>query len=338
MREGKPVPLEVLADYRVENFDRSLQGKIVKIPSLNTWVIKWDNGKTSEEYPLDVDLLEPGEETARQAEEKLPWQMTWEEFQQTIEVTGTTEDNGSQAWVRSKSGKEFVHQTTTRKLLSPDLWAKDLAHEFHENAVAEALDAGKPVPPAVVQQYSYLRLPWEMTKEEFKKSIRPTAAAAAPGPGDSIEFFGADLEHAQATLAQTQKGRVYITRSDGSQLINPRESSRDFATKEEAWDEYYKQSLSRAVAEGETVPLTVIQEHPDWPLYKVPQWPEIKGVFVGGCVARGVGSSFRASAHAHCFTKLPHEQYPGWICVRSLKRVGTVVGKTYHCSLWFALA
>lgn len=53
-------------------------------------------------------------------------------------------------------------------------------------------------------------------------------------------------------------------------------------------------------------------------------WREVKGIFVGGCVERGVGSSFRAKAHAHCFRKDP---YFGWICVRSAKRLGEVSGQ-----------
>lgn len=52
-------------------------------------------------------------------------------------------------------------------------------------------------------------------------------------------------------------------------------------------------------------------------IFDVPRMPEIKGVFVGGCVERGEGSSFRAKAHAHI--KGAHN---GWICVRSIKRIG----------------
>jgi hypothetical protein len=46
------------------------------------------------------------------------------------------------------------------------------------------------------------------------------------------------------------------------------------------------------------------------------QYPAFKGVFVGGCIDRGDGSSFRAKGHAH--TKEPNH---GWICVRSAKRL-----------------
>ncbi len=48
------------------------------------------------------------------------------------------------------------------------------------------------------------------------------------------------------------------------------------------------------------------------------EYPQLKGVFVGGCIAKGEGSSFRAKAHAHTQENDP---YKGWICVRSLKRV-----------------
>lgn len=53
------------------------------------------------------------------------------------------------------------------------------------------------------------------------------------------------------------------------------------------------------------------------------QWPEclhghpkLKGVFVGGCVKRGVGSSFHAKAHAHTSGSAQ-----GWICVRKAERL-----------------
>lgn len=47
--------------------------------------------------------------------------------------------------------------------------------------------------------------------------------------------------------------------------------------------------------------------------------PQIKGIFLGGCVSKGVGSSFRAQAHAH---NHKHDEHFGWVCFRSIKRLG----------------
>jgi hypothetical protein len=44
--------------------------------------------------------------------------------------------------------------------------------------------------------------------------------------------------------------------------------------------------------------------------------PEVRGVFIGGCVERGVGSRMRAEAHAHTAGS-----QRGWICILSAKRL-----------------
>lgn len=52
-----------------------------------------------------------------------------------------------------------------------------------------------------------------------------------------------------------------------------------------------------------------------------PEWlkhPAVKGIHVNGCVVRGVGSRFRAKAHAHCETD---DEYRGWICFLSERRL-----------------
>lgn len=63
------------------------------------------------------------------------------------------------------------------------------------------------------------------------------------------------------------------------------------------------------------------------------QFPACAGVFVGGCVSRGIGSSFRAKAHAHTSK---HDR-PYWICVRSLARVYNADG-SLSALLWHEYA
>lgn len=47
-------------------------------------------------------------------------------------------------------------------------------------------------------------------------------------------------------------------------------------------------------------------------------WPEVKGVFIGGCVKRGVGSRYRHQAHAHNYSAYPDF---GHICLLSHRRL-----------------
>ena len=58
------------------------------------------------------------------------------------------------------------------------------------------------------------------------------------------------------------------------------------------------------------------------PQYYVPLFPEVIAVYVGGCVERGRGSSFRHQAHAHNSKPGAYDPFPGWICVRSWRRIG----------------
>jgi len=57
-------------------------------------------------------------------------------------------------------------------------------------------------------------------------------------------------------------------------------------------------------------------------------------VFVGGCIERGDGSSFRAMAHAHTMDDDPNK---GWVCFRSAKRLFTPAGKPSRL-LWHEIA
>lgn len=59
-----------------------------------------------------------------------------------------------------------------------------------------------------------------------------------------------------------------------------------------------------------------------------------RGIFVGGCIERKEGSSFRRKAHAHCYKT---DKYFGYICVRSTKRLYNLKGNA-SLLLWHELA
>lgn len=54
--------------------------------------------------------------------------------------------------------------------------------------------------------------------------------------------------------------------------------------------------------------------------HEILKFPEVKGIFVGGCIKRGEGSRFRAKAHTHT---LKGDEHQGWICVLSAKRLAS---------------
>jgi len=70
---------------------------------------------------------------------------------------------------------------------------------------------------------------------------------------------------------------------------------------------------------------------PEFEQYKAQGY---KGTFVGGCVERGEGSSFRKQAHAHCYKIGSHF---GWICVRSAKRLYNKAGQA-SLLMWHEMA
>ena len=90
-----------------------------------------------------------------------------------------------------------------------------------------------------------------------------------------------------------------------------------------------------------------VVEFPEFEKYKTQGY---KGTFVGGCVERGDGSSFRAKAHAHnepyvkVFGNIVKDDHGnpktwgcfGWICVRSAKRLYTRPGQPSNL-MWHEL-
>lgn len=55
-----------------------------------------------------------------------------------------------------------------------------------------------------------------------------------------------------------------------------------------------------------------VMEKSSWP--EPLRHPSVTGVFVGGCVDRGVGSAFPGKAHVHI-----HGPRAGWVCFRSTR-------------------
>lgn len=102
-------------------------------------------------------------------------------------------------------------------------------------------ETGSPEVQAVVQAPE----PSQMTYEDFVASLNAGAEPAATIPGEPFEFFGADenMENAKAAIYDNGEGKYYIIKDDGLYVKNPDTTEPLFDTAEQAWKEYYNQSV-----------------------------------------------------------------------------------------------
>lgn len=94
-------------------------------------------------------------------------------------------------------------------------------------------------------------------------------------------------------------------------------------------DEHYDRFKKRLGAlQAEQPCLKIIPENK---IYSVPSWPEVKGVFVGDCIARveaGIGKGkLPGNCYAHAHNDA-NSKYFGWICVNSGTELGRIEGKS----------
>lgn len=75
-----------------------------------------------------------------------------------------------------------------------------------------------------------------------------------------------------------------------------------------------------------------LPERGEWPV-PAEMWDYVVGVYTGGCVERGIGSSFRHTAHAHTTG-----DFRGWICVRAREEVYRYDGVTPSRVMWHEYA
>lgn len=93
--------------------------------------------------------------------------------------------------------------------------------------------------------------------------------------------------------------------------------------------------MTASLTEAPAVETMPFGWHSYGPQYPPECMPEIVGIFVGGCVYRGVGSRFRSMAHAH---NHPGHEFTGWVCILSPRRLLNTRGDAPSRLMWHEYA
>jgi hypothetical protein len=254
--------------------------------------------------------------------EKEPWQMTLQEWAglPTWKATGKYEDGSPiEAHLYGRNKQDVIDQVRGESsvpvielsVTMVDLRSQGLVPEFDTNDffVRQAVSEGKEVPLEVLKDHPDLP--------------RRIQYYGVIGGGEGKWKQVLVTSENQRTVKTEETGVIYT--SDGEMERDLSRLNREVARKLGLAGDSEEPSLLLEKTTGTGAA----------GIYQIPQWPEVKGVFVGGCVARGAGSSFRAKAHAHCVARPKDDigrewidPYVGWICVRSFKRLGAVEGTT----------